>query len=344
MLFGLAFAVSFGLSVLLTHIFRRMALRYGVIDYPGGRHRHVNPTPYLGGVAIYLSFVIALLLFLPMDKHLWGLVLGATIVVLAGVWDDKKGLSPLVKLFWQAIGASVLVLAGVGIVNITNPFGGIIDLSTFNYRFDFFGVHHLTVLADIFTLIWVMALINVMNFLDGVDGLAGSVSFIGAIILFSLSLRPDVLQPDLAMISVILAGVLLGFLNFNFPPAKIFLGDAGSMFLGFILASLAILSSGKIATTALVLGVPILDLLWVTGKRIFILRKAPWVGDRNHIHHRLLDMGLRPWMVVIIISLASAAFGITALFLDGKEKLWAMIILSLVVYLGMIVAEKRFGR
>jgi UDP-GlcNAc:undecaprenyl-phosphate GlcNAc-1-phosphate transferase len=184
-----------------------------------------------------------------------------------------------------------------------------------------------------------MFLINAMNFLDGSDGLSGSVGFVSAMILFSLALLPEIGQHDLGLICLALAGSLLAFLSFNFPPAKIFFGDAGSMFLGFVLAAISILSSGKIATLTLLLGVPILDLIWVAGRRVFVSKTAPWRGDRTHIHHRLLELGAPPSLVVILISGVSLLFGLAALHLHSFEKLIAIILLGVLVIGGLTIAE-----
>lgn len=340
MLLGFAFTVSCLASLVSVDFFRRVALRYRFLDIPGGRRKHRIATPYLGGAGIFVGFALSVLIFSDHSKGILGILLGSLILVIVGSIDDKYELSALHKLLWQFVAAGILIVFGVGIENITSPFGGILDLSSISIPFYLFGYHHINLFADLFTLLWVVGIINVMNFLDGVDGLAGSVSFVGCLIIFSLSLLPHISQPEIALLAICLAGSLLAFLNSNFPPARIFMGDGGSMLLGYILASLAILSSGKIATTALVLGVPILDLLMVVFYRTFILKTPFWKADRSHIHHRLLDIGIPAHIVVLIIAGICAVFGWTALFLGTWEKVLAFGILGIVVIGGLSLLER----
>ncbi|MDP2726028.1 MAG: MraY family glycosyltransferase, partial [Dehalococcoidia bacterium] len=187
----------------------------------------------------------------------------------------------------------------------------------------------ITLLADIFAFIWLMLMINTMNFLDGLDGLAAGVGAIGAFIIFILSLLPIVNQPATATVALILAGCLLGFLCFNFNPASIFMGDGGSTFIGLSLATLAIIANGKIATTLLVLGLPLIDVALVVLRRIFIDRRAPWQGDRKHFHHRLLSIGLSQRQSVIVVYIFCSIFGSAALFLGSSQKLLALGIMAL---------------
>jgi UDP-GlcNAc:undecaprenyl-phosphate GlcNAc-1-phosphate transferase len=336
----LVFITSFFIGLVLTYLLRIVALKLNIVDVPRGRHAHKETTPYLGGVALFITFSSVVMCFLPIDKHILGLLLGGLFIVIVGVLDDILSLSPAVKLGAQLLSALILIIFGVGIENITSPLGGLIELSTFNFPISIFGIsRNITLLADLFTIGWVMFLINAMNFLDGSDGLSGSVGFVSAMILFSLALLPEIGQHDLGLICLALAGSLLAFLSFNFPPAKIFFGDAGSMFLGFVLAAISILSSGKIATLTLLLGVPILDLIWVAGRRVFVSKTAPWRGDRTHIHHRLLELGAPPSLVVILISGVSLLFGLAALHLHSFEKLIAIILLGVLVIGGLTIAE-----
>jgi UDP-N-acetylmuramyl pentapeptide phosphotransferase/UDP-N-acetylglucosamine-1-phosphate transferase len=179
--------------------------------------------------------------------------------------------------------------------------------------------------------------VNTINFLDGLDGLAGGVSGIAFFVLFFLSLTPTVLQPETAFLCIILAGCALGFLPYNFHPAKIFMGDSGSYFLGFMLAVLAIIAGGKIATALLVLGFPILDAFWVILRRILSFH-SPFIADKKHLHHRLLEVGLSQRQAVGLIYFLSLCFGAVALFLQtGKQKSIALLVLGMVMFFLAII-------
>jgi UDP-GlcNAc:undecaprenyl-phosphate GlcNAc-1-phosphate transferase len=234
------------------------------------------------------------------------------------------------------VAALVVVAFGIGIDFITNPIGGIYLLNQYQIPIIIAGTtYHFTVLADLFTIVWVIGIINVVNFLDGIDGLAAGIAAITGIVLFFLSLAPNINQPATALLAITLAGCSLGFLVFNFNPAKIFMGDAGSHFLGFSIALLAIFSGGKIATAFLVLGFPILDGLWVAINRIF-KKRSPFLADKTHLHHRLLELGISQRQTVLFLYFLCACFGIISLFLKSKGKLIAFSVLGFLM-LGIIV-------
>ena len=231
---------------------------------------------------------------------------------------------------------------GVAIGTISNPFGGYFNLRNLVIHT---SIGEIFVWADLFAVIWIVGMINVVNWLDGLDGLAAGVSGIAALSLFFLSLTPIVNQPAVALISIILAGSVVGFLLFNFSPARIFMGDAGSMFLGYSLAVFAMISGGKITTAFLVLGFPILDGLWVILRRIYS-GVSPWTSDRKHLHHRLLDLGLTQRQVVLILYLLTIVFGMAAYLSGSMGKLKALIwlfclMLALAIWLVMIEYRKR---
>ncbi len=344
------------LSFIFTLIVKKWATKWKIYDWPAPRKVHGRPTPRLGGLAFFASFFILILIFLIwrpelirfsdwlwfsgfIDKRLFGVLLGAVILIVVGVIDDIKGLSPLTKLSWQIIAALIVIASGVGIEVIRNPFGGpLIHLDQWQIPFQLWGqTYHFVVLGDLFVLIWIVAMINVLNFLDGLDGLAAGVSFIAFLTLFSLSLAPDVGQIHIALVCIILAGALIGFLPQNFYPAKIFMGDSGSMFLGYMIAVLAVVSGGKVATSLLVLGFPILDGLWVIGRR-FLAKRSPFLADKKHLHHRFLAVGLNQRQAVLAIWFLTAVFGIVALLSETREKFIAlMCLLGLMVVLAVIL-------
>lgn len=332
LVYFLSFAAAAVLSAILTPLVRRFALAKNIVDAPGGRHIHQKPTARLGGAAIFLSFWLVVISYglwvnriqfvnetiAGIDKNLFGVFLGAMVLVVLGVFDDIRGVKPGWKLFWQFAAAALAVAFGVKIWWLNNPLGGPnIVLGNWTY---------------LVVPLWIVLVINVVNWLDGLDGLAVGTSAIAAAILFFLSLAPFVNQPATALLAIILAGSTLGFLPYNFHPAKIFLGDAGSQFLGYMLAIFAIISGAKVATAALILGVPILDALWVIARRL-LSGGSPFQADRLHFHHRLVDAGLSQRVAAAIYWVFSLTFGLIALQTQTRGKttaaLWLLILMFL---------------
>jgi len=262
--------------------------------------------------------------------------------------DDLRGLSPIVRILAQFIAALILVFMGVGILSFNFPFLGTLELSGVVLHLDFINFD-LVVFSAVFTVFWVMTIINVMNFLDGISGLNSGVSFIASMTIFFLSIHPGIhddptSQYGVATIAIIVAMISLAFLLFDFPKPKILMGDTGSTFLGFMLAVLAIYSGGKVATAFLVLGIPILDMIWVVVRRTFEGKKF-WVGDLKHLHHRLMDAGFSERKVLIIYYLVTALFGVLAVSLvSSKQKFFiliALIGLMLLLALSLIFIPKK---
>ncbi len=327
MSYVLAFAVAAGVTAALTPAVRRMALANGIVDQPDaeGRKIHKRPIAYLGGVAIFVGFLAGVAVFLPGSRQLDALIAGCAILVVIGVIDDIRGLSPGVKLVGQFVAAGVALAGGIGITTLTNPFGGIIDLSWGRTSFEVATVHfHITPVANALSLLWMVGLANTINFLDGLDGLASGVSAIAALVMFGVAVGPHVNQPEVALLAIILAGAALGFLPYNFYPARIFMGDSGAYFLGLCLAMLAIYSGAKLATTVLVLGFPIVDALWVATRRL-ARGTSPFRADRRHFHHLLLDAGMTQRQAVLLLYAVSALFGVVALRVGSFDKLLALI-------------------
>ncbi len=343
-----SFGAAFLLTLILVPVMKWVAFKVGAIDKPSKIKIHKKDMPRLGGVAIFISFVLLVLFDLIWGhriigehielKNVLGLLLGCLIIVGVGVVDDIKSIKPWQKFLGQTVAALVVVLSGIGIDSITNPFGGQIDLDILKISISFgSSIFWIIILADIFSLIWILGMVNTVNFLDGMDGLAAGVGIIASVVLFLLSLNPTVNQPEVAYLSVIFAGALLGFLFFNFHPAKIFAGDSGSMLIGFIIATLAIINGAKVATALLIMGFPILDVLWTIIRRI-AHKKSLLKGDKEHFHHRLLNLGLSQRQVVFIIYFFVVCFGFLGFVLHGgKEKLIALIILSGVMLFSMFL-------
>jgi UDP-GlcNAc:undecaprenyl-phosphate/decaprenyl-phosphate GlcNAc-1-phosphate transferase len=333
---------SFGLAFLLIVLALFVFPKIGLMDRPAKYGLFRKPIPYYGGVMIFLAFFVSVLIFVPLDRELIGFLIGAFLVAGVGFLDDYFDLSPLIRLVLQFVAALILVICGVGILSINLPFLGVLDFS----QLVFGGI---MVLSALFTIVWVMVTINVMNFLDGVSGLNSSVTFVAALTLFFLSIHPNLhadpaSQVPVATIALIVAMIALAFLIFDFPKPKILMGDTGSTFFGFVLATLAIFSGGKVATAFLVLGIPILDMIWVVLRRLFSGQKI-WKGDLKHLHHRLLDLKMSAKGVVLVYLLISAALGGGAILLvSSQQKLFmiiALILLMVVMGTAIVLSARK---
>lgn len=325
------FVLTFLLVRLAIHFFPKI----GLLDRPQKYGISRNPIPYCGGLVLFLVFLLSTFIFLDIDRRLLGVLIAATLIVAVSFWDDRKNLSPWIRLSIQIFAALILVFFGVSLGEIRNPFGGVFD------------VRSIPLLSVFFTVFWIVLIMNTVNFLDGLNGLASGVSSIGFFILFVLSIRPafhTIDQSAFAVLSLVLAVSAFAFALFEFAPAKILMGDTGSMFLGFMLATLGIFSGGKIATAFLVLGLPILDVFWVIIRRI-MQRQSPLKGDLQHIHHRFLKAGFTERQALLILYLISTFFGATALFLETFQKIVALFALVLLlIFLGsFLVFRERKG-
>lgn len=348
----ISFLVAFILSLLLTLSARNVGIHFGIVSKPRERDVHKKPVPRLGGPAIFLSFLItsfiAYLYFsharfgrgdwFGVDKHLVGIWLGGLLITLSMLIDDIRGLKAWQKLSFQILAALVVIASGVGIDLLSNPFGNPINLNSVYIPILIYHgvVYHFSLWSDLLTLIWLVGMMNVINFIDGVDGLAGGITGISAFTIFLLSISLGVNQPATAMLAIIVAGSAAGFLVWNFPPAKIFMGDSGSMFLGYILAILAIISGGKLATVFLVLGFPILDGVLVAGGRILRHKNPFTTPDKTHLHHRFLSAGFSARQSIIFLYLISVGFGYAALKLKTLDK----IIFAFVLLIALVVLIK----
>jgi UDP-GlcNAc:undecaprenyl-phosphate GlcNAc-1-phosphate transferase len=328
MMYLLGFGLAFALTAAVTPVIRRYALAHGIMDQPNeARKIHKHAVAYLGGLAIFIGFILALGVMMQPSRQLTALVLGCVLLVVVGVIDDKRGLSPWVKLIWQFVAAGIALSGGIGITAITNPLGGVIDLSWGRFAVHLFGLDfHIAPIANAVSLLWMVGLANTINFLDGLDGLACGVSGIAAFVIFLLSVGPRVNQPEVALLAIILAGAAFGFLPYNFYPARIFMGDSGAYFLGLCLAMLSIYSGAKLATAVLVLGFPIMDAIWAATRRL-AQRKSPFRADRQHFHHLLVDAGMSQRQAVLTLYAVAWIFGLTALFIGSFGKLIALIVL-----------------
>ncbi len=355
--YAILFIGSLLLCILTVPRVIKKAIKLDVVDKPTTRKVHRKTVPLWGGVAIFLSFAVVLGLFYLLGSDLFpfnllngtefsgfsysfrarlglnsgvlglklvGLLFGGFVVIITGMIDDKTGLSPKKKLLGQLIAALIVVSFGVRVQGFNIPFmNHYVSLTSGQ---GFAGVA-LFVLSAAASMVWILAVINSMNFIDGLDGLAGGISLISALAFFSLacfkpstSLAGESISAFIAVVSAVLCGSIIGFLFFNFRPAKIFMGDAGSMFLGFMLASLSLIGSFKgvtaitLFTPALILSVPIFDIIFAVVRRIS--KGVPVsLADKSHLHHRLLAVGLSPLQVVLLIWLIAAFFNVIAFLL-----------------------------
>lgn len=310
--FLLTFLAALIVTILLTPMVRSFAPEIGAIDKPSERKVHSQNVPRGGGVAIYFGFLVAVLFGLLVSgvsgviinpRPILGILLGGSIVMFTGLVDDIRRLRPLLKLFWQCVGALVAIYFGVEISFISNPFNGYLPLGF---------------IAIPLTLIWVVGMTNAVNLIDGLDGLAAGVTAISAGSLFFVALRTH--QIGAALLMLALAAAALGFLRYNFNPASIFLGDCGSYFLGFVLATAAIVGVFKTTLVValiipiLILGVPIFDTTFAILRRLKN-KKNPFAPDNKHIHHVLLRAGLTQREAVMAIYIVCFLLSITAIIM-----------------------------
>jgi UDP-GlcNAc:undecaprenyl-phosphate/decaprenyl-phosphate GlcNAc-1-phosphate transferase len=328
-IFGAAFIVALA----ATPIARRLSARRGIVARPGGRRRHPKPVAKLGGLPLLLAYLVGIglvyLLLPPAGDdalRLRGVILGSLIVFAGGLIDDRWELSPWAQFAVQITGAVVAMAHIIFIETFTNPIDN--QQVWIDWR----------PLALLITLVWIVGIINTTNWLDGLDGLAAGVGAIAAILFAWHSYRLG--QDAVAAFPLALAGALLGFLPFNFAPARIFLGSAGAYLLGYNLATLAILSPAKIATALLVLAVPIIDGVWRVIDRIRRGR-SPFFGDRGHLHFRLADEQIPTRWIVTGYYAASLAFGLAALFVPGLLKLVMLLVLGSAVLAVLIWLSSR---
>ena len=329
------FLIALISSLVFTKTLILFSKKYKLYDKIKENKIHKKNIARFGGVAIIISFLLAIFLSgdLVFDNLKWGIVVSSLVILCFGIYDDLKNLSWKKQLLGQVVVVLIMIYAGLQVDYIANPFGGA-EFRLDQFQYSILNIEY-SILGSLFILFWIIGFMNVMNWLDGLDGLAGGVGFIGVITLFFLSISNLVNQPPLGIICIAVAGAILGFLFFNFNPAKIFMGTSGSMFLGFILAVLAIFSGGKIATALLIMGFPILDAIWVITQRIKA-GESPFKGDTRHLHYRLLEQGWSQRKVVLFIYLICLSFGVSAILFQSLGKFLALAFLFIFFYLVLI--------
>lgn len=343
-------AATFLSTLILTPVVKFFSHKWGVLDYPDNQRKlHTKPTPLLGGLAIFAAILIGIIVAINLkllpglyvkDKFILGIIVALFILVIGGMIDDAWKLPAKIQIIFPLLAIVAVMVSGIGVTSVTNPFGGLLYLNRFAVTvINWNGItYKIPILASLFTVAWLLGTTYTTKLLDGLDGLVSGITVIGALILAAVSLRPDVMQNDSALLALIVAAAFLGFLIFNFHPASIFLGEGGSTMPGFILGVLAIIAGGKIATTLLILGLPLFDMVYVAIKRYFKGgKKAVVEAGREHLHFRLLERGFAKRSIVIFFYLVALGFGASTLILVGWQKVIA--IAAIVVLLAFLAIE-----
>lgn len=324
-----AFIFTLALSVFTSGVCIKIGKKAGLISLAG--------VPFTGGIAVVISWWAAAGYFGLIGKNSFvPLLLASILILIIGLWDARKPLSPWTQLAVQISAAGIAVYAaGISIKYITNPFGGVWPLEQI-------GIFGLAV-SSLMTLIWIVTIMNAVNFLDGMDGLAGSVGMVALTAIGLVSLLPQVNDSLTGAAAFAAVAAVAGFLFWNYPPASLYLGTAGSWFIGFLIAVLAAQGATKVATTAVVGAVPLLDAMVVILGRIWRGR-SPFKGDLTHLHHRLARRGLSPRSILAIYLACSVILGTAAVQLQTHNKIIVLIVFSLMFALLIIVGSRMVRR
>ena len=329
----LSLILAFGVALAVTPWVRKRAFAWGAVDYPDQRKVHSGVMPRLGGLAVYLAFVSAVLVARPLNSSTLGLLLGITLITLLGIIDDIRGLSPRLKLAGQIVAALAVIPFGIKVQLFTNPFNG--------------DILYLGVLSVPVTVFWLVAVTNAINLVDGLDGLAAGISGIAALTMAAVAWTQfNVLdlpgQSGAILLPLILAASILGFLKHNYHPATIFLGDSGSMMLGFCLGAISVMGLTKSFTAVsvilplVILGIPLLDTTFAILRR-YHKHRPILQPDREHLHHQLMALGLTHSQAVLVIYGVSLVMGISAVALNlvsNDQAAVLLVILSTMVLVG----------
>lgn len=323
-----ALGLSLVISWILTPAVKKLAFHLGAVDRPNARKVHHRIMPRMGGLAIFIGFMTAALTTLELTTDVIGILLGGAAIAAVGMVDDMIQLSAKVKLVGQIVAALIPVLFGVRIEWLNNPWG---------------GYFYLDYLSVPFTVFWIVSLTNVVNLIDGLDGLAAGVSAIASVTVIMVALQQGMYP--VAIMTASLAGAIIGFIRYNFNPATIFMGDTGSLFLGYMLAAISIFGAVKSAATiallvpAIALGLPIMDTAFAILRR-YKNGRPIFQPDKGHIHHRLLAMGFSQRQAVIFMYLISAGLCFAAVLLTEVDGVYALVLLGVLITIIFIGAKK----
>ncbi len=331
------FLITFLLALLVVPVIRRFCLRKGFVDLPNSRKVHKRPTPRLGGVAIWASTIVGFIILflinpnLPEGNGLSGIFIGGTLMFLMGLIDDLYELTPEFKLFIQIGAATLAFLLGVRIEVLSNPFGDPVTLGLLSFPL---------------TVLWLVGITNAVNFIDGLDGLAGGIVTIMAITLGIVAFHSN--QPASALVAILLAGSIMGFLVFNFYPARIFMGDSGSLFSGFVLAGLSVTGVVKsiavsVLLPVLIFTVPIIDMSLTVLRRV-LKGNNPMSADNEHLHHKLLKSGLSQNRTLAVLYSLCIAGGAIATFIVEAHRTYLVLIVFILIFIASFSRLAKFRR
>ena len=327
-MFLIYFILTFLLSFFLTSGVRFVMKKFRIVDIPKTEKRkiHKKKIPLGGGLAIFSAFFLLAGIafqFGHLGEHISFrtfiiVFLASCVIMIGGIIDDAKNLKARQQIWFPVISAGIVAIAGIGPAEVTNPFGGTFALGA--------------LISSLLVFAWLIGMMFTTKFLDGLDGLVTGIVCIGSMMIFFLSRQEQWFQPEVATLAIIFSGACLGFLVWNWHPAKIFLGEGGSLFTGFTLGVLAIISGGKIMTTLLVVGIPFLDVIRVICMR-WKRKKPIHKGDSEHLHFKLMGAGLSQKQAVLLMYAISFSFGVTTLFLQSRQKLVALAFLFVLMLL-----------
>ncbi|MCD6149353.1 undecaprenyl/decaprenyl-phosphate alpha-N-acetylglucosaminyl 1-phosphate transferase [bacterium] len=325
-----SFLVAAGLSLALILLSEKIKTR----KRKSSRHIHSKKVSRLGGAAIISAFLISILTDqnLVITTQLYGIIAASLFILAVGLWDDFWKLEWKTQLFFQICAAISVFIMGVQVEYITNPLGGVVFLNLGKYLIP----------SLLFVIAWLVIMMNAMNWLDGIDGLSGGMAFIGALTIFFLSLSPEVNQPPVGIIAVILAGAALGFLIFNFYPARIMAGTSGAMFMGFALAALAIFAGTKIATALLIMAIPVIDVFWVIGERIKAGNPI-FKSDTRHLHRKLMELGWTQRKIALFFYAVTFSIAVVALNTRTIGKLITIVLVAVIMVTALIIINKKLS-
>lgn len=365
MLLWLSLFLSFSISFLLTPLVISLTHKFGYLDLPNRKHPailHKKPIPRAGGISPLLGFLASLFFVailspdFSLTKNIWGIIISSVLIVVVGLFDDKYDLSPYLRLVTNIFAVLIVVGFGIGIASFTNPFGGLIRLDSLVYYFNlpenfglFAGKHSIILLADLVAFVWIIWIMNALNWSSGVDGQLSGIATIALCTLGIASaqlLNFDPNQINVALVSFAAAGAFLGFLPWSFYPQKIMPGYGGATLAGFLVAVLAILSGAKLATALLIILVPLVDSVWAVVRRLLNRRSPVW-GDSYHLHHQLLKMGWTIPQICFLYYAVGLILGILALNFDTVEKFFAIVILGVLMFallFTLYFVSKRFNK
>lgn len=331
------FVTALLFSLLLTPVtiwfFTKMGWLIDPKKSPHPAHIHKVPVPKGGGLPIFISVAITALLFMHLDRHLSAILIAALITLIVGLIDDVRGMNPYIRLGINFLCAGVIVVSGIGIAFVSNPFGGVIDLSWPRIGLTLFGVHReIWLLADLFALLWIPLLMNAINWSSGVDGQISGVVTIASLALglISLNFSADITQWPVSILAFATAGAFSGLTVFHFYPQKIMPGYSATSLAGLLLGVISILATAKVGALLVVLGVPMIDFIYIVTRRM-LSGKSPVWGDKGHLHHRLLQMGWSRRSVALFYWGLTGLLAIAALTFQARVKLFIIIALALLM-------------